>query len=386
MLKVSVIIPVYNAKDYLERCLDSVCNQTLKDIEIICVNDASTDNSIEILNAYAKKFSNMHIIDCATNGGESVARNKGLDKATGEYIAFVDNDDEIDLDFYEKLYNEAIKTNADIAKGEVRITGYDKSVTCGNLNTLIRENNYNPLYFFYDWWTAIYKRSIIEENNIKLIEGYMLGGDLLFLNQFTTKASSIALVDDVYYYYHKRENSGSSKILSYEKIDSVFKVHVMILENTLKLNQSDGKDDLLKWCLGYCFFIMGRVGTKESIYLAVKNTFEIYKNISLSEKLIESLESTSPHQMKFLKENDVNAMIEFYTIKLLPKTLSQRLKTALLDGGKNKYDKNYIGYTLLEKIFSIKYKTFSHGKRYKIITIIGIKIKIRIENNEEINV
>ena len=84
MPKVSVIIPVYNAQDYLGRCLDSVCNQTLKDIEIICVNDCSKDNSLNILNEYAEKYPNMKVIDCKVNGGESVARNIGLDNATGE--------------------------------------------------------------------------------------------------------------------------------------------------------------------------------------------------------------------------------------------------------------------------------------------------------------
>ena len=82
--KVSVIIPVYNAKDYLRRCLDSIVNQTLSDIEIICVNDCSTDNSLEILNEYAKKHSNIKVIDCKINSGESKARNIGLENAAGE--------------------------------------------------------------------------------------------------------------------------------------------------------------------------------------------------------------------------------------------------------------------------------------------------------------
>ncbi len=127
MALISVIIPVYNASAYLKRCLDSVCNQTLLDIEIICVNDCSNDNSLEILNEYRNKYSNLKIIDCKFNGGESKARNIGLDHVTGEYIGFVDNDDEIDLDFYENLYNKAITTNADIVKGNVIETSVDAS-------------------------------------------------------------------------------------------------------------------------------------------------------------------------------------------------------------------------------------------------------------------
>ena len=165
MPKVSVIIPIYNAQDYLERCLDSVCNQTLKDIEIICVNDASTDKSIDILNKYAQRYQNMKVIDCKINGGESVARNIGMENATGEYLGFVDNDDEIDVDFYEKLYNKATEKNADISKGEVHIVDYDQKETYGNLNKKIRENN-EILFFAYHWWTAIFKTSIIKDNHI----------------------------------------------------------------------------------------------------------------------------------------------------------------------------------------------------------------------------
>ena len=102
MPKISVIVPVYNVEKYLARCLDSIINQTLADIEIICINDGSTDNSLEILNDYAKKDSRIKIID-QTNAGLSCARNAGMQIAQGEYIGFVDSDDWIDLDFYEKL-------------------------------------------------------------------------------------------------------------------------------------------------------------------------------------------------------------------------------------------------------------------------------------------
>ena len=101
MVKVSVIIPVYNAHDYLSRCLDSVCNQTLKDIEIIAVDDCSTDDSLKILREYATKYPQLKVIAHKTNGGESTARNTGLDNANGEYLAFVDNDDTVDAEIVE---------------------------------------------------------------------------------------------------------------------------------------------------------------------------------------------------------------------------------------------------------------------------------------------
>lgn len=115
--KVSVIIPVYNAAQYLERCLDSVINQTLKDIEIICINDCSTDNSLEILEEYASKDNRIKIIDFKENKGVAAARNAGINEAQGEYIGFVDPDDYIDSDFYAQLYKKAYETKADIVKG-----------------------------------------------------------------------------------------------------------------------------------------------------------------------------------------------------------------------------------------------------------------------------
>jgi len=106
MASVSIIIPVFNAEDYLEECLDSVVNQTLKDIEIICVNDGSEDNSLEILNNYAKNDKRFVIIS-QENQGQGVARNKGLDLVKSDYFCFLDSDDKLELDAIEKSYNLA---------------------------------------------------------------------------------------------------------------------------------------------------------------------------------------------------------------------------------------------------------------------------------------
>jgi glycosyltransferase involved in cell wall biosynthesis len=103
MPKVSIVIPVYNVEKYLRQCLDSVVNQTLKDIEIICVNDGSTDNSLQILEEYANKDDRIKIIN-KDNGGLSSARNAGLEIATGVYIGFVDSDDYIEIETYNEAY------------------------------------------------------------------------------------------------------------------------------------------------------------------------------------------------------------------------------------------------------------------------------------------
>ena len=118
MTKVSIIVPVYNVEKYLKRCLDSLVNQTLKDIEIICVNDGSTDGSLAILNEYVRNDDRIVVIN-QENSGQSVARNRGIDVAKGEYLGFVDSDDWVSEDYFERLHNSAIQNNAEIAVGGI---------------------------------------------------------------------------------------------------------------------------------------------------------------------------------------------------------------------------------------------------------------------------
>ena len=116
MPKVSVIIPVYNVEDYIDRCLKSVIEQTLEDIEIIIVNDGSTDDSKKIIEKYINQYPNKIIYLEKENGGLSSARNFAIPYAKGEYIAFLDSDDYIEPEMYEQMYNKAIKENADLVE------------------------------------------------------------------------------------------------------------------------------------------------------------------------------------------------------------------------------------------------------------------------------
>lgn len=136
--KISVIIPVYNTEEYLGNCLTSICTQTLEDLEIICINDASEDNSLNILNDFANKDKRIKVINFRLNKGAAVARNNGIKIAKGEFISFIDSDDYLETaDFYEKLYNKAIQTNADITKGLYK-NSFDNTVY-ENINNKIKE-------------------------------------------------------------------------------------------------------------------------------------------------------------------------------------------------------------------------------------------------------
>ena len=113
-VKISVIIPIYNSEKYLNKCLDSILNQTFSDLEIVAINDGSTDNSQKILDSYIEKYPSRIISIYQENAGQSAARNKALDLVNGEFISFVDSDDYIAPDTYEKTYNFAVEKSADI--------------------------------------------------------------------------------------------------------------------------------------------------------------------------------------------------------------------------------------------------------------------------------
>lgn len=312
MPKVSIIIPVYNAENYLARCLDSVCNQTLDSVEVICINDYSTDNSIDILNKYANKYSNLKIINCKENGGESKARNIGLEASSGEYLAFVDNDDTIDNNFCEKLYNKAVETGADIVKGEIHDIHYDGSSTYGYLNPKIREHH-SKFYFAYHWWTAIYKSSLIKDNNIKFLEGYPLGGDILFLNEAIIKCKKLELVDDVYYHYCRREDSGDSKILSFEKIKSAIAIIKMISENI----QATGIHDegttfvISSWLLQLLNYPF-RTTDEKVLKFVLGELLNYYQSSKDWIKDEPEFLGVLPVVMDLIKKNDLDMILEFY--------------------------------------------------------------------------
>ncbi|MDR1856310.1 MAG: glycosyltransferase [Desulfovibrio sp.] len=217
---VSVIIPVYNVEAYLCRCLDSVCGQTLKDIEIICINDGSTDHGLEILKKYQAVDARIVLVDFKKNMGVSVARNHGIDIAKGEYVGFVDSDDMIDHDFYEKLYCRAKEENAVVVKGI--------AVHFDNTGSLPRSVGFlspkdisnDPTNFFGEFWSAIYRKKFLIDNNIIFPVGVKTGQDTAFLLKAISLIDHVSTVGDVYYRYHVRDGSssfgrfGKSKYLS----------------------------------------------------------------------------------------------------------------------------------------------------------------------------
>lgn len=221
-IKVSVVIPVYNVEKYLAQCLDSVVKQTLKDIEIICINDGSTDRSLDILNEFAGKDARIKIIN-KEHVGLSAGRNKGLELAQGEYVSFIDSDDWVNENFLEALYNAAKKYNSDIASGSiVRVTGNRKR------NKLIykkeeftkdtdKKNELTNIPIYSYVWNKIYKREILIANNIKFPDGRVYE-DVIWSIKAVYYADGVVTVPEATYYYRKNPTSiMSSKIKQHAK-------------------------------------------------------------------------------------------------------------------------------------------------------------------------
>lgn len=228
-VNVSVIVPVYNAGSYLRQALDSLIEQTLPDIEIICIDDKSTDSSLAILREYENKYPSVRVISLQQNMGEAVARNQGMVVAEGDYIGFLDADDYVDRDFFEKLYTQAQATGADIVKGKVKTIDYEGKVSpCGPDFGKIQKNKF---YFSYAFWSAIYKRSFLQQNAICFPPGIILGPDYVFLTRAVLRAKHIALVSgDSYYFYLRNEFSMDSRVLNQNKITSAIAAFNMVID------------------------------------------------------------------------------------------------------------------------------------------------------------
>ena len=160
-MKISVIVPIYNVYEYLDKCLKSLVNQTLKDIEIILVNDESPDDSYKIVEKYLKKYKNIKYFE-KKNGGQGSARNLGLKHASGEYIAYVDSDDYIELDMYEKMYNKAKEEDANIVICGHSLVDMDGNIVDRYLPCITNETIPDILLGNMAVWNKIYKKKLID--------------------------------------------------------------------------------------------------------------------------------------------------------------------------------------------------------------------------------
>lgn len=242
MPKVSVIVPIYNVEKYLEKCINSLLSQTLEDIQIILVNDGSKDNSGNIAKEYEKNNKDRVIYVEKENGGLSDARNYGLKYATGDFIAFLDSDDYIEKNAYEKMYNKAIEENADYVEcdfiwefpNKIRV---DKQYPYKNKKEMLS-------FVRVVAWNKLIKRQLIIDNNLEFPKGLRYE-DVEFTYKLIPFINKFAYVDKPFIHYVQRK--GSIANVQNERTAEIFTVLDNVIEFYKKNNIYEKYRDELEY-------------------------------------------------------------------------------------------------------------------------------------------
>lgn len=221
---ISIIVPVYNTEQYLDKCVDSIVNQTYTNLEIILIDDGSPDNCGAICDEYAKKDSRIKVIH-KSNGGLSSARNAGLDVANGNYITFVDSDDMVESQMYEKMMENIQLTHVDICMCGCKIVNEQ-----GDL--LLEDNFKNKVYNIDEIikdiilplktasWNKLFSKEII--GFVRFPEGKIHGEDLIFILKCLTSKTTISTINGAYYRYIKHPSSITTSKFSNRSFDEVY--------------------------------------------------------------------------------------------------------------------------------------------------------------------
>ena len=292
---VSVIIPVYNVEQYLRQCLDSVVNQTLKDIEIICVNDSSTDNSLAILNEYAARDSRIKVIT-QPNGGAGAARNNGLSASTGKYLSFLDSDDFFEPDMLELAYEKAEEDKADfvVFQSDQYYTDDDKFV---QVAWTLREKEIPPytpfshrqmtdniFKVFVGWaWDKLYNREFVEQNHL-LFQEQRTSNDMLFVFSAVAIAKRITVVKKVL--AHQRRDAKDSLSKTRENSWYCFYDALLALRERLK---SEGlyrelEKDYINYALHFSLWNINTLAKPTKTKLITKMKSEWFEELGIKGK------------------------------------------------------------------------------------------------------
>lgn len=287
----SIVMPVYNAEKYLEHALDSIRNQDFSDFELILVNDSSVDNSLAVCFKYAAIDQRITVIDCKTNCGAAVARNRGIKAAKGTYLCFVDADDYIDRDFLQQFYDALQEDEYDLVKSGAYEEYYDKEDLVYSRKCMLQHKNCQglkeiteqvidmeqiPLFGYI--WNSVYKMSIIRAHNLWFDKTLTVNEDFAFNVAYLPFVSKMKCLSYCGYHYAKRNNTSlSSQQKNYDFEKHLLKVRSFLL--LLKQNQMETQAmlDNVYWMFTRFTFSALEAGTaletvrKEPIFTAYQN-------------------------------------------------------------------------------------------------------------------
>lgn len=309
--KVSIIIPVYNSEENIRRCIDSCIKQTYKNLEIVCINDGSTDNSLKIIKEYKKKDSRINIIN-QKNMGVSVARNNGIKSCDGEYITFLDSDDYLNIDSIEIMVNLLNEKNVDLIRTNYTRV-FENNCTKQNKKLIIKNRKFDKEEITKvvlnkilsgeissHLWLLCIKKNVIIDNHIEFIPGIKVMQDKLFYLKLFTKANSFYQSDSITYNYYCNNNStimSTNKcLIRIEFIVKVAELCEKILENEHLIENVNLNELYKSHFVSLCreiYFCNSSYNAIEKIKSMKKNNEYIkiikninYKNLRLDNKVI----------------------------------------------------------------------------------------------------
>ena len=366
MPKISVIIPVYNVEKYLRQCLDSLVNQTFKDIEVICVDDCSTDGSFKILQEYAQKDSRFIVLKQEVNQGPGVARNRGLDVATGDYIMFLDPDDWYELDACESAYNQIEANQNDFVlfamnyyyqkSGELKFKNHALKPYFENIdNPKIKledlEHNFIVNYFSVSY---IFRLKFLKDFNIRYTNTYNYE-DHWFLTNVFINAKTMSVLNRALYNYRIRNNSLSRSNTKKSIELSIVKNRIIALLETKSVNERVKKYIYAHTIQNSISWLNEEKNNPKLMYNNIKDTF-----LSMDTDYIEKNIKTILHKKDYKQYQQIIKQ-NFYTYSFVNKILK----------------------SLIQNIFSLK-NEICNDIKYKVITILGFRLKIKLKRKMQI--
>lgn len=306
MKKISVIIPVYNVEKYLYKCVDSVINQTYKNLEIILVDDGSPDNSSKICDDYAKMDERIKVVH-KTNGGLSSARNSGLMVATGDYICFFDSDDFVELDIIEKLTGRIEQSEEDVCVCGYKVEVYNKKeqvesslevIPRWEINDKLSAHKYEQLLGVCGYaWNKLYKREFLAVNGLFFEEGVSLIEDLLFNSTVISKGAKVCFVSYAGYHYIQRQR----ETLGVKYYNNFFELRKKAIEAKCAILKAWGVDEekIEKFTQeNFIDIVWGTIKNLKRSGLSLKEKKEKIKILYQQENIKKMLKNFKPHDKK----------------------------------------------------------------------------------------
>jgi glycosyltransferase involved in cell wall biosynthesis len=379
-IKVSLIIPIYNVEKYLHKCLDSAVNQTLKDIEIICINDGSTDNSLDILNEYAKQDNRVKIFN-QKNQGQGASRNRGMEVSKSKYIMFIDADDWIELDTLEVFYINAVKNNADVVMGNFLCALEDSSLL-NRLNHFqkyydslrkaegLYKNDGNFRQYRSSPCCKLYKKEIIDRYGMKFPQG-LIQEDEAWHWYYFSAIENICVLDKVFYNRLIRADSAMSlRDANYKGFFDMLSIleHIYDYLQKNKLYKKYERQ-YNQYFINFTADMLRRCGNNQDL---CKETHQKVEKLSKKLKIYLPTEQTNVAKNIFKWIFSVYNERNHKVVRILGLKIKLRKEKIV------RFKKATTKF--LEKILSVKNENI-----YKIVRILGIKIKIKSRHREMLN-